>query len=45
MTNFASKLFDETKFYGVDPSPKSIEIAQEKFPHINFSANSEETAQ
>ncbi|MBI2775493.1 class I SAM-dependent methyltransferase [Candidatus Dependentiae bacterium] len=41
MTCFASEMFKKAKVYGVDPSPKSIAIAQQKYPHITFAVNSD----
>lgn len=41
MTNFVSQYFPNASVYGVDPSAKSVEVAQRSFKHINFSVNSE----
>jgi len=45
MTNFTSDIFKNAEVYGVDPSPKSIEEAQETFTHIKFTVNSDQTTQ
>jgi ubiquinone/menaquinone biosynthesis C-methylase UbiE len=41
MTHYVSTLFSNATVYGVDPSEKSIIVAQKKFPHIQFQQNSE----
>lgn len=42
MTNYVSSYFPQAIVYGVDPSEKSTESAQQKFNHIQFSTNSTE---
>lgn len=39
MTSFVSKHFPLASVYGVDPSPGSIEVAQQNFPTLKFSIN------
>lgn len=41
MTWQVSKIFKNAKMYGVDPSPKSIEIAQKLYPSMTFGVNSD----
>lgn len=44
MTSFVKSNFNHAALYGVDPSPESIKTAQQNFPGIIFSANSENTS-
>ncbi|MGE4168422.1 MAG: class I SAM-dependent methyltransferase [Candidatus Babeliales bacterium] len=41
MTQHVQSLFPHATVYGVDPSPKSVQDAQTKFPSIKFSVNSD----
>jgi ubiquinone/menaquinone biosynthesis C-methylase UbiE len=41
MTHFINISFPNATVFGVDPSPKSIEIAQKKYPNITFGVNSD----
>lgn len=43
MTHYVSTLFRNSKVFGVDPSEKSINDAQKKFPHVQFKCNSEKS--
>ncbi len=43
MTSFVQHEFKKAHMYGVDPSAESIEVAQEDFPHISFSASEDTT--
>ena len=43
MTNYVGQVFSKAELYGVDPSPKSIQRAQENFSHIHFSTNSDQS--
>lgn len=42
MTSCVSTYFPHAQLYGVDPSHQSIQTAQQAFPSLNFSVNSEE---
>jgi ubiquinone/menaquinone biosynthesis C-methylase UbiE len=41
MTHFVSETFKNAHVFGVDPSPKSVEIAQVKYPNITFGVNAD----
>jgi len=45
MTHFVSQQFKKAQLYGVDPSPKSIEVAQKNYSSIIFSVNSDQSTQ
>ena len=42
MTAFVADLFPQATVYGVDPSPQSINVAQQKYPKLIFSTNYDE---
>ncbi len=41
MTSFLKQQFNRATVFGVDPSPKSIEIAQKNYPQVSFAVNSD----
>lgn len=41
MTSYLAGHFKKADIYGVDPSPKSIAIAQKNYPRVHFAVNSE----
>jgi SAM-dependent methyltransferase len=41
MTSFLKQQFPRSTVFGVDPSPKSIEIAQKNYPEVSFAVNSD----
>jgi ubiquinone/menaquinone biosynthesis C-methylase UbiE len=43
MTSYLADHFKQGIIHGLDPSPKSIEIAQKNYPSIHFAVNSEST--
>lgn len=43
MTNYVTHYFPDATVFGVDPSGKSIEVAQKSFSHIRFSVSSDES--
>ncbi|HEX2978581.1 MAG TPA: class I SAM-dependent methyltransferase [Candidatus Babeliales bacterium] len=45
MTGYMANYFKNAEIYGADPSPKSIEIAQKKYPKLHFFISSDSSTQ
>ncbi len=42
MASYIANYFPQAKIHGIDPSPESIKVAQQKYPHFHFTINSDQ---